>query len=95
MDGRFGDWDGLPLLVEEAADDAPESLVDLAEVKGRVDGGYLYLSFAVGSLINLQSHAGSISLAMPAQDLEVVFSPLVKAGSPGRGAVLLRGGKRS
>ncbi len=95
LDGRFDDWESIPKLLAEDSGDAADSLVDFADVRAVQDGEHVYLSFAVGSLINLQSHAGSISLAMPAMNMELVFSPLVKAGSPGRGALLLRAGKRS
>jgi endonuclease/exonuclease/phosphatase family metal-dependent hydrolase len=99
LDGRFDDWSEVPVVLADPAD-APESAVDLGEIKVSHDDRFVHLLVEVRRTVNLQKMSGTLRVHLDADgnemtDVVVEFSPPDDGpGRSGRGARLVQPGSR-
>lgn len=67
-DGRFGEWQSVPVLINDPADDAPGASVDLGRIQSASDGRFLYFTLETGGTVNAQAMHGSVSVLLDADD---------------------------
>lgn len=63
LDGRFGDWAQVPLLLGDPQD-APAGSVEILSVHATEDPAWLYLALEVGEPVNLQAMPGTLHLVL-------------------------------
>lgn len=66
-DGDFDDWKDVPVAVSDPAGDS-NGAIDLREVRVTADGRFVALLVDVGHEVNVQAMAGTMSLAIDADD---------------------------
>jgi endonuclease/exonuclease/phosphatase family metal-dependent hydrolase len=64
VDGRFGEWADVPVLVQDPPDGPSETAVDLGAIHGAADGRHLFFAVETGRPVNAQAMRGTLSILL-------------------------------
>jgi hypothetical protein len=93
LDGRFGDWDGIPAATVANGPAGAGSPVRLREVRARHDAGNVFLYFDFGRQVVAQGLAGTVEVlldadgdpatgqtaqGLPGADVAILLSPRIR-----------------